>query len=299
MCVRACVCGGGDGQALQGIWAEVLSLRVCEVASNVPFSEYGGDSLLGIEVLSLAARRHVPLGDAGALTANFEMLSIQDMVTHALRLRAAHTASDAAGGCKDAAASVSGGAVVILERSTEDPPGAPPTNVGGISACANGDLAGARGLRELRGWRAAKAVDKHGNTALMWAAGAGHLDVVKWLVEEEQVDVQASNKQGRTAVMWAAKNGRVAVLQWMLHQAPQPRADVGACMKDGSRAWDWAVYGGDGSTLALLVAHPDVDIHALNHFGCGAAFWAAASGDVRAPLLDAAADMPSPRACIP
>ena len=65
----ACGGGGGDGQALQGIWAEVLSLRVCEVASNVPFSEYGGDSLLGIEVLSLAARRHVPLGDAGALTA--------------------------------------------------------------------------------------------------------------------------------------------------------------------------------------------------------------------------------------
>jgi hypothetical protein len=54
-----------------------LSLPAQEIGLNVPFSEYGGDSLLGIEVLSRAARRSLALGDAGALSADFEMLSIQ------------------------------------------------------------------------------------------------------------------------------------------------------------------------------------------------------------------------------
>jgi hypothetical protein len=171
---------------------------------------------------------------------------------------------------------------IILERSALDGPGAVATNVGGISACANGDLDIARELRRA-GWLPACAIDKHGNTALHWAAGAGHLQVVRWLLEEEKVNVQEANKQGRTAIMWAAKNGQVEVVEWMLHQAPLPRADLKACMKDGSRAWDWAVYGGHLPTLALLHSHPDVDIHALNHFGCGAAFWAAAGGNVSAP----------------
>jgi len=50
-------------------------------------------------------------------------------------------------------------------------------------------------------------------------------------------------------------------------------------MKDGSQAFDWAVYGGHIPTMALLADNPSVDVHALNHFGCGAAFWAAAAGD--------------------
>ena len=59
---------------------------------------------------------------------------------------------------------------------------------GGVSACAAGDLATARSLAAA-GWQAAHAVDKHGNTALMWAAGSGRLEVVRWLLEDEGVAV--------------------------------------------------------------------------------------------------------------
>ena len=41
--------------------------------------------------------------------------------------------------------------------------------VGGISACAAGDVARAMALAEA-GWAAAHAVDKFGSSALMWAA---------------------------------------------------------------------------------------------------------------------------------
>ena len=65
----------------------------------------------------------------------------------------------------------------------------------------------------------------------------------------------------------------------MLHQYA---ADVSARMKDDSTAFDWAVLGGHIPTMELLAAHPDVDIRALNKFGCAAVQWAAASGNVYA-----------------
>lgn len=52
-------------------------------------------------------------------------------------------------------------------------------------------------------------------------------------------------------------------------------------MKDDSSAFDWAVHGGDLPTMEYLAAHPQVDIRALNRFGCAAVQWAAAAGKVQ------------------
>ena len=76
----------------------------------------------------------------------------------------------------------------ILERDGRDPM-LKLRPAGGLSACAAGDLAAARALAAA-GWQAAHAVDKHGNTALMWAAGSGRLAAVRWLLEEEGVAVR-------------------------------------------------------------------------------------------------------------
>ena len=46
------------------------------------------------------------------------------------------------------------------------------------------------------------------------------------------------------------------------------------------RGSDWAVLSGDTPTMELLAAHPKVDIHSLNKFGCAAVQWAAAAGNV-------------------
>lgn len=37
-----------------------------------------------------------------------------------------------------------------------------------------------------------------GNTGLHWAAGAGHIDAVQFLVEKRKADVNAQNKNGDT-----------------------------------------------------------------------------------------------------
>ena len=77
--------------------------------------------------------------------------------------------------------------------------------------------------------------------------------------------------------MWACKSGAFEVAAYLLRECG---ADVTMRMKDDSTAFDWAVLGGHAPTMELLVAHPDVDIHALNKFGCAAVQWAAASGNV-------------------
>jgi len=175
---------------LQTIWAQVLCLDVREVELNVPFIEYGGDSLTAIEVLSLAAASNVALADAASLTANFEMLSIQDLVSKAVGSHAAAACplSSAAAAVPTLSLSLSeGGAgggggggegTVIWERNRNGGTGTAASKSGGLSACARGDLTHARALSS-NGWHASEMVDKHGNTALMWAAGAGHLDVVQ------------------------------------------------------------------------------------------------------------------------
>ena len=165
----------------------------------------------------------------------------------------------------------------ILERDGRNTD-LPLRPLGGLSACAAGDLETARWLANSgeSSWLPAHAADRHGSTALMWAAGAGHLHVVQWLVDEIGVPVDAKNKERRTALMWACKTGQRACALYLLDRG----ADPNLRMKDDSTAFDWAVHSGSIETMECLAAR--VDLHAINKFGCSAVLWAAASGQVDA-----------------
>jgi ankyrin repeat protein len=61
------------------------------------------------------------------------------------------------------------------------------------------------------------AVDRKLSTALHWAAGNGHLEVVAFLLPLlSKGDVDRRNKQGRTALMHAAKNGHLPVVRLLV-----------------------------------------------------------------------------------
>ena len=164
----------------------------------------------------------------------------------------------------------------ILERDGRDTM-LPLRPVGGIHACAAGDLDGACALVASSSWQPLHAADKHGSTALHWAASGGHLAVVRWLVEGVGADIDARNKEKRTPLMFACKTGREDVAHFLLDAGADPTLR----MKDDSTAFDWAVLSGHLPTMELLAGHPRVDMTALNRFGCAAVQWAAKEGNIQ------------------
>ena len=256
----------GDARSvLRLLWQETLQLPSSadggselggDQLDNVPFGAYGGDSLLAAQLIGLAKEHGLVI--PSALQFSLERLSITQLLPLVTQLDDGHgtirvapltvaTASPAlaiAGapaatqpaatgeGAQQPAAPMS---VRIIERDCRNPT-QPLRAVGGLSACAAGDLDAARRLAS-EGWAAAHAVDKHGNTALQWAAGGGHLAAMRWLLGEERADVDASNKDGRTALMWACKSGRAHAVSLLLDEA---HADASLRMKDDSTAFDWA-----------------------------------------------------------
>jgi HAD superfamily phosphatase (TIGR01681 family) len=288
---------GRDGalQSLRSIWRSVLGDRLDEGESplldDVPFAVYGGDSVLAVQVLSLASRHGLPLPHE--LANRLEQMSIAQLVHHLPPtivssqgatsqppanddLHAPVAAHEGGAYTPAAPATPSAAPLKIIERDSRVPT-MPLRPIGGLSACAAGDLPTLQRLAASAGWQPAFAADKHGNTALMWAAGSGHLEVVRWLLESMGVAVDSANKDGRTALMWSCKNCHREVVRYLLAEGS---ADVTLRMKDDSNAFDWAVLGGDEPTMEMLAAHPKVDIAALNKFGCAAVQWAAAAGNV-------------------
>ena len=58
--------------------------------------------------------------------------------------------------------------------------------------------------------------DADGNTALHHAAANGHVELVKWLVKEQDRYASESNDQGDTPLLLAARNGKQAVVEWLI-----------------------------------------------------------------------------------
>ena len=80
--------------------------------------------------------------------------------------------------------------------------------------------------------------DALGRTALMAAAGRGHLHVVRWLVAEQGADATRVNHAGGDALMYAAAHGHANVARYL--------ADAGRC--------DLAARDAAGATAIALAA---------------------------------------------
>lgn len=262
-------------QLLRLVWRHVLQLPApteneLEAQDDVPFAACGGDSVLAVQLISLAAQYGLRI----PRSLNIEMMTIRQLVQ---ACDFSTTRQDRSGPLADGvtASTRVRDSMQILERDSRTPKAE--LRVSGISSCAAGNLDEARHLASMGGWHPAYAVDRHRNTALMWAAGMGQLHIAKWLLEEIGTSVDTANKDGRSALMWACKNGKLPVVRYLLEEGG---ANAMLRMKDDSTAFDWAVLGGDIPTMEYMAAHPAVDLHALNKFGCSAVQWAAASGNV-------------------
>ena len=151
----------------------------------------------------------------------------------------------------------------------------------GLEAARRGDVDALRRLVKLEGWDANAAVDRHGSGALLWAAGAGHLDAVKFLVEEAGTDPATTSQAGRrayagrTALHWAARNGHVHVMEYLVSDRG---VDVDARTAEGTTAFAWACWRGRVDAMRWLVEKGGSQFGAVNAFGCNAAMWVVQGG---------------------
>ncbi len=145
----------------------------------------------------------------------------------------------------------------------------------GLEAARRGDIST---LRELlaNGWDPNIATDRHGSSALLWAAGAGQLAVCRFLIEQAGVDpiktVQAGRRayHGRTALHWAARNGHVDIIRYLVSEQGVP---VDARTSEGTTAFAWACWKGHLNAMRWLVEDGKCAPGVVNTFGCNAAMW--------------------------
>lgn len=154
-------------------------------------------------------------------------------------------------------------AVVVPERDVRDQL-KPLDPHGGLTLCAAGDAEGLARLLEGGTWDPRFMVDRHGSTALMWAAGNGHVQAVQVLLRHApDLDVNQVNKEGRSAAVQAARHGQLETLRLLAEHG----ADFAQKTSDNSTVFHWALNGGSLPVLEYLAAHPAVDLAAQNDFG--------------------------------
>lgn len=159
-----------------------------------------------------------------------------------------------------------------------------------MESIRNGNLEDLRTAVESRGFQPSTFFDNRGATPLMWAAGGGHLDVARYLIEVCNCDPTQPQKgkrsfEGRTALHWAARNGHLEVVQYILGLATTAGSIhtdsskisllhklLEAKTQDGTTAFGWACWQRHISIMECLFQH-GCNIHGLNSFGCSPVLW--------------------------
>ena len=141
----------------------------------------------------------------------------------------------------------------------------------GLVACRDGDLESLQHFIATGLFDAKKDVDHHGSGALLWAAGGGHLSIVRWLRDEGLCDPAADGRKsdGRTALHWASRNGHLDVVRYLVEECA---CQADAKSFDGETAFMYAVWQGHMHVVSYLVDCCRVDVHTVNRWGCNALF---------------------------
>lgn len=134
---------------------------------------------------------------------------------------------------------------VHVSRSVRESVDAGGPDLAWLHAAKTGDWERLADLRDKESWDPLTAADRNGSHALHWAAGAGHLQCVRWLVDTCGVPASQACTSGRgdrrNALHWAARNGQVDVCRWLVHRGG---LSVDSPTADGTTPFHWACWQG-------------------------------------------------------
>ncbi|KAA8901721.1 hypothetical protein FN846DRAFT_112191 [Sphaerosporella brunnea] len=160
-----------------------------------------------------------------------------------------------------------------LDRNAKDkgmePDGEAPmtgTQLGELlcQASENGDLQACKML--LGAGAGVNFLNRQKLSPLQVAALNGHIEVVKLLLQREDVDVNSQDKEGRTPLLWAMANGEDGVVKLLLE-----REDVDVNLQDrryGQTPLSCAAKKGCDGVVKLLLEREDVDVNLQDKEGC-------------------------------
>lgn len=129
--------------------------------------------------------------------------------------------------------------------------------------------------------------DRHGSRAEHWAAGGGHLDCLRFLLEECHVKAahdtssicppnkRPRRRDGKTCLHYAARNGRIECLEYLLTVS---KMDLECATGEGTTPFHMACYGGHLSSVRYLVEYAAQQslpnpAFSVNAWGCRAFHW--------------------------
>ena len=127
-----------------------------------------------------------------------------------------------------------------------------------------------------------KVVGESGDSAVMLAAEAGHLDVVAVLLEQGEIDVNSTNQIGRTALHMAALRGHVAIIELLLNQQG---TEINQANNYGRTALHWAASQGHAPVVQVLLSKPGIEVNRANSGGLTALHLAASRGHINVLTL--------------
>jgi len=157
---------------------------------------------------------------------------------------------------------------------------------GPLDSCRAGDIDSVKSFIK-DGWDAKISVDKNGSSGLLWAAGFGHIDVCKYLVDEIGVD-PVSGQTGRrgynkrTPLHWSARNGQFEIVKWLLEEK---KVQVDPLTEDGSTPFCLAAFQGHVEICKYLVIEAKANAHVCNSYGCTAGMWACQGPNASVELM--------------
>ncbi|KAI1847679.1 hypothetical protein JX265_013939 [Neoarthrinium moseri] len=126
------------------------------------------------------------------------------------------------------------------------------------------------------------ARDSVGRTPLSWAAENGHIEVVKLLLETEQVEVDSKDNGGQTPLSWAAENGHIEVAKLLLKTE---QVDVDSKSNYGRTPLSLAAWNGRVEVVKLLLETEQVEVDSKDNYGRTPLSWAAWNGHIEVVKL--------------